>query len=63
MFFAPKDNTNLEPLTPCFDLPGEFVAYPKQCNPAWASYCMSPAALFTPQAFSDNGDGEFWQAP
>ena len=51
VYFAPKDKMILEQLEPCFDVPGEFVAYPDQCNPSWASYCLSPAGLYSPQAF------------
>ena len=63
IYFAPKDKIILEPLEPCFEVPGEFVAYPSQCNPSWASYALSPAGLFSPQVFSDNGEGVFWSAP
>jgi prepilin-type N-terminal cleavage/methylation domain-containing protein len=63
IYFAPKDRVVLEPLEQCFEVPGEFVAYPEDCNPAWGSYCMSPAALFAPDAFSDNGQGVYWTAP
>jgi prepilin-type N-terminal cleavage/methylation domain-containing protein len=64
IFFAPKDRTLLEPLEKCFEIPGEFVAYPDDCNPAWASYCLSPAGLFTPAVFSKNpSTGEYWSAP
>ena len=63
MFFAPKDRVILDRIEPCFEVPGEFVAYPTECNPAWASYCMSPAALFSPAMLSNNGDDEFWTAP
>jgi len=63
IYFAPKDKTLLEPLEGCFEIPGEFVAYPSKCNPSWASYALSPAGLFSPQVFSDNGEGIFWKAP
>ncbi|MHC4827787.1 MAG: prepilin-type N-terminal cleavage/methylation domain-containing protein [Planctomycetota bacterium] len=63
VYFAPKDRVILEPLEPCFDQPGEFVAYPTECNPSWASYCLSPAGLYSPQVFSDDGSGLFWNAP
>ena len=64
IYFAPKDRTLLEPLELCFEIPGEFVAFPSQCNPAWGSYCLSPAGLFSPQVFSLNKDTDlYWQAP
>jgi prepilin-type N-terminal cleavage/methylation domain-containing protein len=62
--FAPKDRVLLDPLEKCFEVPGEFVAYPDDCNPAWGSYCMSAAGLFTPSTFSKNpATGLFWRAP
>ncbi|MHC4319370.1 MAG: type II secretion system protein [Planctomycetota bacterium] len=62
--FAPKDRTILDPLEPCFEIPGEFVAFPDSCNPAWSSYCLSVAGLYSPEVFSDSdGDGVYWQAP
>ncbi len=63
VFFAPKDRLLLEKLEPCFEVPGEFAAFPTDCNTFDASYCMSPAGLFAPQVFAENGDGEFWTAP
>ncbi len=64
IYFAPKDKTLLEPLELCFEVPGEFVAFPDNCNPAWASYALSPAGLFSPRCFSLNRDtGLYWQAP
>jgi len=63
IFFAPKDEIILREIEPCFEVPGEFIAFPEECNPAWSSYVLSAAGLFTPQVFADNGDGEFWTAP
>ncbi|MHC4217514.1 MAG: type II secretion system protein [Planctomycetota bacterium] len=62
--YAPKDRTILEPLEPCFEVPGEFVAYPDGCNPAWSSYCLSVAGLYNPIVFSKNKDtGLYWNPP
>ncbi|MHC4614045.1 MAG: type II secretion system protein [Planctomycetota bacterium] len=63
IYFAPKDRVLLDPLEPCFDQPGEFVAYPLDGNPAWASYCLSVAGLYNPAVFSDDGNGLFWNEP
>jgi prepilin-type N-terminal cleavage/methylation domain-containing protein len=63
VFFPPKDRVVLDVIEPCFELPGEFVGYPEQCNPAWGSYSVSAAGLFAPQAFADDGAGFFWNAP
>ena len=64
IYYAPKDRTILDQLEPCFEVPGEFVAYPDSCNPAWSSYVLSPAGLFSPQVFSLNKQTDlYWQAP
>ena len=67
--FAPKDRKILDPIEPCFEIPGEVVGGeawgglgPSECNPGIGSYCLSPAALFSPAVFSDNGEGEYWSA-
>jgi len=57
VFFAPKDTVIIEKSAPCFDVPGEIVVEPPECNPSWGSYCLSPAALFAPQVFSTEGPG------
>jgi hypothetical protein len=63
VYYAPKDRAILDPLEPCFEVPGEFVIFPDVCTGGWGSYCLSPAALFAPQVFSDNGQGEYWTPP
>ncbi len=67
--FAPKDRVILEPIEPCFEIPGDVVGGqpfggigPGDCNPGIGSYCLSPAGLFNPVVFSDNGEGVFWNA-
>ena len=64
VFYAPKDRSVLDEIEPCFEIPGEFVAYPEDCNPAWSSYALSPAGLYSPQVFSRNKNtDEYWHAP
>jgi hypothetical protein len=63
IFYAPNDRRTYDRVQQCFDVPGEFVAIPRPCNPAWSSYCMSPAGLFNPHVFGDDGKGLFWNAP
>ncbi len=64
IYYAPKDRTILDELEPCFEVPGEFVAFPSDCNPAWSSYALSPAGLYAPQVFSLNRQtDEYWHAP
>ena len=67
--FSPKDRTVLEQIEPCFEIPGEFVSGPpgigpEECNQnLFASYCSSPAALFSPQVFSFNRQTELYWTP
>ncbi len=53
----------LDRIEVCFEVPGEFVGYPTECNPAWGAYCLSAAGLLAPEVFADNGNDEFWSAP
>ncbi len=63
VMYAPKDQ-ELAKIKHCFEVPGEFVAFPGDCNPAWSTYCLSPAALFSPQVFSFNKAQEkYWTPP
>ena len=63
IFFAPKDKPVYDTVQECLSVPGQFVAYPASCNPTWASYCLSPAGLFDPRVFSDDGEGKFFNEP
>ena len=70
VFYAPKDRLTLAAAEPCFDDPGEFAIKPDRCNPLprsrpggvggkrwrpiWTSYCLSPAALYSPEVFRAN---------
>ncbi len=63
VYFAPKD-PQTDSLKECFEVPGEFVAFPELCNPAWGTYCLSAAALYSPMCFALNPDtDEYWHAP
>jgi prepilin-type N-terminal cleavage/methylation domain-containing protein len=68
VWFAPKDTVVYDYVKPCFDDPGEF------CNLidagptgliALSSYCLSPAAMFSPDVFKHPGDAETdgWKDP
>jgi len=78
IYFAPKDRIPLDVIEPCFEIPGEFVGGPTSspssnnggigpdaCNSNLnGSYCLSAAALFSPQVFSYNRATEaYWTAP
>jgi hypothetical protein len=59
VFYAPKDRLSLAAAEPCMEDPGEF-AIAEGCNPPiWATYCLSPAALFSPAVLSTPDDGGF----
>ncbi len=72
VYYSPKDRMILDRIETCFEMPGEYILGssngglgPDDCM-MWinySSYCMSPAALFSPQAFSDNGEGIYWTPP
>ena len=52
VFYAPKDRLSLTKAPPCFEDPGEFPETDGcQDPPIWSSYCLSPAALFSPEVF------------
>jgi prepilin-type N-terminal cleavage/methylation domain-containing protein len=72
VYYAPKDRTILERVEPCFQLPGEYIIGQSYGGLGsddcmmwvnYTSYCLSPAGLFSPRVFSDNGEGEFWTEP
>ncbi|MHC4427940.1 MAG: type II secretion system protein [Planctomycetota bacterium] len=51
VFYAPKDRLSLAAAESCMDDPGE-APVTEGCNPPiWMSYCLSPAALFSPAVF------------
>ncbi len=51
VFYAPKDPSR-NAVEPCMDNPGEFAG---TCNPPiWPTYCLSPAALFSPDVLGYN---------
>ena len=72
VYYAPKDRVILERIERCFEMPGEYILGeslggigPDDCM-LWinyTSYCLSPAALFSPQVFSENDEGLFWTPP
>jgi prepilin-type N-terminal cleavage/methylation domain-containing protein len=72
VYYAPKDRTILDRVEGCFEVPGEYALGedmgglgPQACRywVNYTSYCLSPAALFGPQVFTKNTQGEFWTPP
>ena len=63
IFYAPKDPF-FTAIEPCLDHPGDFAPLP-DCNPPiWTTYCLSPAALFSPDVLAYNEQtNEYWTDP
>ncbi len=62
IFYAPKDKAAWTAIEECLDNPGEFcnAGGPEDCY--WTSYCLSPAAMFSPDVMRNERDGG-WQSP
>jgi prepilin-type N-terminal cleavage/methylation domain-containing protein len=65
VFFAPKDTILMNKIEDWFEAPGEFLP---DITPGFnvvfrPSYCYSPAAMFNPSVFRDNGSGTFFTDP
>jgi prepilin-type N-terminal cleavage/methylation domain-containing protein len=74
VFYAPKDRLSLSAVEPCMDNAGEVPGNADldgdgapDCNPPiWATYCLSPAAMFTPEVFRippEDGFQDPWSLP
>ncbi len=66
VFWAPKDRVLLEEwgVEECFDHPGDLCMAEGQPEDVVPSYCLSPAALYSPDVFSPPGQyGLGWQNP
>ncbi|MDY7110134.1 MAG: prepilin-type N-terminal cleavage/methylation domain-containing protein, partial [Planctomycetota bacterium] len=60
VFYAPKDTMVVSVVEPCFEDPGEFctAADMDQGDVGWSSYCLSPAAMFSPNVMRHPGPNE-----
>jgi prepilin-type N-terminal cleavage/methylation domain-containing protein len=60
VFYAPKDRVVMGSLedTGCLEDPGEFC-FTENALPRWSSYCLSPAALYSPSVMSNPNQGGF----
>ncbi|MDY7107274.1 MAG: prepilin-type N-terminal cleavage/methylation domain-containing protein [Planctomycetota bacterium] len=69
VFYAPKDTIVMDSIQDCIDDPGEFSSacqgYDNTADPFWSSYCLSPAAMFSPQVMAHPGPNETdgWRDP
>ncbi len=51
VYYAPKDTIVIDTIKICLENPDEFCIRPKdmgESNTYWSSYCLSPAAMFSP---------------
>ncbi|MHC4428330.1 MAG: hypothetical protein ACYS0D_06970, partial [Planctomycetota bacterium] len=64
LYYAPNDVGVFSEVVPCLGSPCEFLPFADSgnCNPAWSSYSMSPAAMFHPDVMRSNAAGG-WQDP
>jgi prepilin-type N-terminal cleavage/methylation domain-containing protein len=66
IFYAPKDTVVIAAVEGCFDDPNEFSSHCEDYNPSsdpfWSSYCLSPAAMFSPDVMR-NAEKGGWQSP
>ncbi len=62
VFYAPKDKAAWTAVEECLDDPGEFCIAAGNSDCYWSSYCLSPAAMFSPDVMRNIRDGG-WQDP
>ncbi|MHC4991131.1 MAG: hypothetical protein ACYTGC_09140, partial [Planctomycetota bacterium] len=58
VFYAPKDTMAIETAEPCMENPGEFC-FVDSVTVVLSSYCLSPAALYSPDVFRPTTEGGF----
>jgi prepilin-type N-terminal cleavage/methylation domain-containing protein len=63
VFFAPKDRAPWAAIESCFDDPGEFCTAAGSEDTYWTSYCLSPAAMFSPDVMRNYEEYDGWQNP
>lgn len=54
VYYAPKDSAVMASVERWFDHPDEYVPTSQTGPQKWSSYCMSPAAMFSPDVFAYN---------
>ena len=62
VFYAPKDRVVDALIQDCLNDPGEFSQCGGTSDTYWSSYCLSPAALYSPDVFRGEDRGG-WQDP
>lgn len=53
VFYAPKDTVVIDCVDACLDDPGEFCNAGGSEHTYWSSYCLSPAAMFSPDVMAN----------
>ena len=62
VFYAPKDKAAWAAIEGCLDDPGEFCPAGGSSDCYWTSYCLSPAAMFSPDVMANPEQGG-WTSP
>jgi len=57
VWYAPKDTAVMSAVEPVFALPSEFPGFDGPANVLYSSYCLSPAAMFSPAVLGRAGTG------
>ena len=63
VFFAPKDKAPWAAIEGCLDDPGEFCLAAGESDTFWTSYCLSPAAMFSPDVMANYVEHDGWKNP
>ncbi|UCD74549.1 MAG: type II secretion system protein [Phycisphaerales bacterium] len=63
VWYAPKDKVALAAIEVCFDDPNEFCTAAGWTITYWSSYCLSPAAMFSPEVMANTVEHAGWQNP
>ncbi len=62
VFYAPKDGIVIDAADVCFDSPDQYCPNARVIwgngNPAWSSYCTSPAGMFNPGVLGHNDEND-----
>ena len=63
VWFAPKDKAPYAAIEGCLDDPAEFCTAAGTSDTYWTSYCLSPAAMFSPDVMANYIEHDGWQDP
>ena len=63
VWYAPKDKVARAAIEACLDYPGEFCIAAGWIITYWSSYCLSPAAMFSPDVMGNATKQGGWNNP